>query len=255
MFTVPRITESFIDSIMHEIEWHRYDDLHQHQNGELNADYLGFNQVAELKIFEEEPLLKIERQNKLADIYHLSGNLDNLVNIDFTNVDSSIKAKLEKEISKTLKTPIKKASKQLKVTAENHSISGDKVLIAVNNEFSSVGAYEFTRLMENRCKCDSSTITHLVAITVEYHQGAFDARIDAEVEVRKIHADHAWMFEERFRESFFNHFELCMTQMLTAPEMIENQLPQIQTIKFESNGVTFVKVAEQIPDSRFAQEI
>ena len=239
---------------MHEIEWHRYDDLHQHQHGEENADYLGFNQVAELKIFEEEPLLKIERQNNLAEIYRSSGDFDNLVSIDFTNMDSSIKVNLEKEISKTLKTPIKKASKQLKVTAENHSISGDKVLIAVNNEFSSLDADEFTRLMENRCKCDSSTITHLVTITVEYHQGRFDARIDAEVKFRKIHEDHAWKFEECFRKTFFEHFERSLTQMLTAPEMIESQLPAIQTIKFEKNGVTFVKETEQIPDSRLRKK-
>lgn len=251
MFIVPRITESFVDSVMSDIEWQRYDDLYQHQDGELNADYVGFDQVAELKIFEEEPLRKNERQNKIAEIYSSNGSFGDLIDIDFTNVESDIRLKLEKEISKTLKTPIKKASGQLKVTSKHHSISGDRVLIAVSNEFSSLNFDEFIRLMEERCKRDSTTITHLVAITVEYHQGAFDTRIDAEVKVRKIHAEHDWEFEEHFRKSFFNRFEACMTQILVAPEMIESQLPEVKAIKFERNGVTFVKAVEEIPDSRF----
>ena len=54
MFPVPRITESFMDGVMYEMGWCRYTDKHPVAEGQLNADYLGSDSLAELNFFEEE---------------------------------------------------------------------------------------------------------------------------------------------------------------------------------------------------------
>ena len=66
MFPIPRITESFVDSIADDMSWQRYIDAHTPRDGRLNADYLGAGAIIELKIIEEEGLDKAGRQNKLA---------------------------------------------------------------------------------------------------------------------------------------------------------------------------------------------
>lgn len=56
MFPIPRITESFVDSVVHDLGWQRYLDLHTPLEGRLNADYLGEGAIIELKILEEQGL-------------------------------------------------------------------------------------------------------------------------------------------------------------------------------------------------------
>jgi len=62
MFPIPRITESFVDSIAQDLGWRRYLDAHTPSDGRLNADYLGNNAIIELKIMKEEGLDKELRQ-------------------------------------------------------------------------------------------------------------------------------------------------------------------------------------------------
>jgi hypothetical protein len=67
---------------MYELRWHRYTDKYPIVEGQLNADYIGPNAVAELKIFEEEPLLRIEHQAKIASFFHLLGQAGKDIRIE-----------------------------------------------------------------------------------------------------------------------------------------------------------------------------
>ncbi|SQD77950.1 hypothetical protein [Moritella yayanosii] len=251
MFKVPRITESFIDVVMSDINWQRYDEVFSYQSGVKNADYVGFDQVAELKIFEEEPLDKHARQVKIAHIFREAGIESDYVDLELDSIPEPIKFQVENEVSKALKTHIKKASSQLKITAENKKICGDKVLIAVNNEFSYLNADNFKRLLVDRCKRDSKTISHVVCVTVEYHQGVFDARIDIGIDICIVNSEKDWPFSEQFKEACFSMFERCLSKMLSSPELVSSTLPEVSKICFDCDGVTFVREAELIPDSRF----
>jgi hypothetical protein len=83
MFPVPRITESFVDLVAHDLGWQRYLNVRTPLEGRLNADYLGDGAIIELKILEEEGLEKAERQGKLAKLLSLSESNGKEVDISF----------------------------------------------------------------------------------------------------------------------------------------------------------------------------
>lgn len=118
MFPVPRISEPFVDGVMYELGWHRYTDKYPRVDGQLNTDYIGPNSVAELKIFEEEPLLKPEHQAKISSFFQSLGQTGNEIDIDIEKIPGSIRSDFENQISRPFQTDIKKASKQMKTSAE-----------------------------------------------------------------------------------------------------------------------------------------
>ena len=119
MFPIPRITESFVDSVARDLGWQRYLDVHTPLKGRLNADYLADGAIIELKILEEEGLEKAERQRKLAKLLSVSELNATEVDIDFENIPASIKQEVQKIVSMPIQSAVKKASKQIRHSGED----------------------------------------------------------------------------------------------------------------------------------------
>lgn len=102
-----------MDGVLSDLGWIRYTDKFPVIDGQLNADYLGENSVGELKIFEEEGLLKKERQSKVAELMKAYRDENKVVDLDVESLPREVRSQFENLISKPFQTAIKKAAKQM----------------------------------------------------------------------------------------------------------------------------------------------
>lgn len=254
MFLIPKITELFMDGVLNDLGWIRYTDKYAIEAGVANADYLEESSVGELKIFEEEGLLKEQRQDKIGALFSSYGFTEGTVNINIGDVPEELRKQYEDIVSSPFQSAIKKASKQLKTSAEKAGVTGNKVIFAVNNGYSSLDAENFERLFVSRCKRDSQSIGHAACVTIDYHQGGFDAFIFCTPSVHKINSDEEWPFEAAFTESVKNHFGRKMEMMLRDqmnPEFLKNRVEPVTSISFEREGIKYEYSSPSVPDSRF----
>jgi len=253
MFPVPRITESFVDSVIYKMGWYRYTDKYPVVERQLNADYLTPDGIAELKIFEEEGLLKKEHQEKLSALYEEFLVTGDEVDIEIENVPEKILRAFENQVAKPFQNAIKKSSKQIRQSSAVTGNTGDKIIIAVNNGFSYLNADNFERIFVARCKRDSRSIDYAACITVDYHQGDFDAYIFCTTRVHQVNAKKAWHCEDEFVNLVGKKFNDAMTIMMQDqlnPSLWEGSLEPVKDIRFERAGVKYVREAPFVPDSR-----
>lgn len=256
MFPIPRITESFVDSITQELGWQRYLDAHKPNEGRLNADYLANNAIIELKIMEEEGLDKQSRQAKLAKLFSQAHPDASQIDLTFENIPDSIKREVQAIVSMPIQSAVKKASRQIAHSAEDlgrHTDSG--VLLIVNNGYSYLNAENFERLVVQRCRNDSNHIDHAFCVTVDYHQGDFDAYVFLTARCHTIPDGGTWDMAEAVADRFQARFNDAMGQMMgdqMNPELWQNRLPPVTDILFEKDGVKYIRKALEVPDSRFS---
>ncbi len=258
MFPIPRITESFVDSVAHDLGWQRYLDVRTPLKGRLNADYLAEGAIIELKILEEEGLEKAERQRKLAKLLSVRGSNGKEVDISFESIPASVKQEVQKIISMPIQSAVKKASKQIRHSGEDLARETDiGVLLIVNNGYSYLDADNFERLVVQRCRNDSTRINYAFCVTVDYHQGGFDAYIFCTARGHTIREDDSWDVGPALADKFQARFNDAMTEMMQDqmnPKLWSNQLAPVTDIRFESDGVHYVRRAPEVPDSRFPRE-
>lgn len=254
MFPIPRITEPFVDFVADKMGWNRYEAVTELIQGRRNADYLSNDLVIELKIFEEEGLAKDIRQGKVAELYNECFDSKEIIDISFEDAPEKIGKRLKSIISKPIQGAIKTASKQIKETKEDLNMDADGVLIAVNNGYTYLNADNFEKIVLERCRNDSSNIEYAVCVTIEYHQGGFDAFVLCHVKCYSVNNDIPWKYEETFRDVFQDRFGYMMSIMMADqmnPEFWENKLTPVSSISFEREGVTYIREALHVPDSRF----
>lgn len=256
MFPIPRITESFVDSIAQELSWRRYLNAHIPDEGRLNADYLANNAIIELKIIEEEGLDKESRQAKLAKLFSEAHPNSSQIDLTFESIPASIKREVQTVVSMPIQSAVKKASRQIAHSAEDlgrHSDTG--VLLMVNNGYSYLNADNFERLVVQRCRNDSHHINHAFCVTVDYHPGDFDSYIFLTARCHAIREEGTWVTAKALADRFQARFNDAMTEMMRDqmnPELWRNHLPPVTDILFEKDGVKNIRKAPEVPDSRFS---
>ncbi len=245
-----------MDAVAKEIGWDRYLDRFTPAKGRLNADYLTTGCTIELKIIEEEGLEKKERQTKLAKLYSSCYPNDSEIDISFEIAPDAIRREIETIVSGPIQTAVKKASKQIRDTTEDLHRKGDLgILIIVNNGYSYLEAEPFESLVVRRCRNDSSRIHYVFCVTVDYHQGDFDAYVFCVTHCYSIYDNSEWLFEARLRDAIQARFEDGMSAMMrdqTNPDLWSSSQLPISDITFEADGVHYYRSAPEVPDSRFA---
>lgn len=256
MFPIPRLTESFVDAIAYDLGWQRYLDAHVPGEGRLNADYLGNNAIIELKILEEEGLDKESRQAKLAKLFSEAHPNSSQIDLTFENVPASIRREVQRVVSMPIQRAVKKASRQIAHSAEDLGRQSDTgVLLIVNNGYSYLNADNFEHLVVQRCRNDSNHIQYAFCVTVDYHQGDFDAYVFLTARCHAIRGERPWDIENALADRFQGRFNDSMTQMMRDqmnPDLWQNHLAPVTDILFENNGVEYIRKAPEVPDSRFS---
>jgi len=105
-----------------------------------------------------------------------------------------------------------------------------------------------------RCQNDTTGIDHAVCITVDYHQGEFDVYVFCTVRCHAVHGGPAWREYKEFQTAVVDAFSRAMSQMMSGqlnPQFWDSALKPVTDIRFERDGVTYVRQAPNVPDSRF----
>ncbi len=253
-FPVPRLSEGFIDDVVERAGGKRMLSCWTPPQSVQNADYLFPGGIAELKVLEEEGLLKATRQDKLASLFRRLVPSDDAMELDFDEIPPDIKGKVEDVLLEPIQGAVRKAARQLSDTRQ-HTGFGDRctVLIAVNSGYSSLPAELFERLVLRSCHKDTSQIDFLVCLSVHYHQGDFDAFVFFRPTASPIRAT-TWPEAEAFLSAAQTKFGEAMTEMMRDqmnPELWTNHLHPVRDIVFDRDGVTYARSAPPVPDSRF----
>jgi hypothetical protein len=255
---VPRITESFIDTVVASIGGRRLSESEIHTCAGQNADYLFHDAVAELKIFEEEGLEKKARQEKIAKALSERFILPPEVDLDLKTMDPDARPIVKELLREPIAKAVRKAAAQIKSTKRGLDLplhSG--VLIAVNNGYSSLQADEFENLVLTCLRRDTSQVDFALCVTVSHHAGAFDYYTFCRVQGHTNHAGLEIPHESAFRDAVGDLFNQRMTEMMqqvmTDQFSPEAHLSPVSGFNFEGAGVSFVRRAPGVPDSRFVK--
>lgn len=245
-FPVPRLGEGFIDDVVVQVGGARIAECWTPASGIQHADYAFPTAIAELKILEEEGLAKESRQGKLAKLF-----------------DQAYPAKPDRrDIEDVLLEPIqgavRKAARQFADTRAHGPFgTRDTVLIAANSGYSSLPADMFEQLVLRSCRKDTNQIDFLVSLSLHYHQGGFDACVFLQPKALPVKPEATWADADKFIAAALGKFERAITQMMRDqmnPELWANHLPPVRDIVFERGGVTYIRKAPEVPDSRFEHQ-
>ena len=257
VFPIPRITESFIDKAVEKIGGHRLNE-NEKSEGVQNADYVLPGAIAELKIFEEEGLEKESRQNKIKKFLSDRYKLPREVDVDIRRIPEQIKPEFSRILGGPIQTAVKKAAKQIKGTKallkKNLDIG---ILIAVNNGYGTLPDEEFEKLVLLYAKKDTSQIDFVICSTVDHHQGDFDTYVFLTSHCHPVADGLQYPKADDFIQAVNELFGEAMTYMMQNqmdPNLWNNNLPPISDILFEGDGVTYIRSAPEVPDSRFTKQ-
>ena len=255
-FPVPKITESFMDLVVESIGGSRLTEKEKNHEQSKNADYLFMGGVGELKVIEEEPLEKKERQDRIAKEFSEKYQLPPEVDLNIKRMNDFAKADYKELVGVPIKKAVKKAARQIDATKRHLGRALDYgLLIAVNNGFASLPHDEFDNLVLTYCRKETSQIDFILCTTVEYHQGSFDSYVFCYTEGYSVHGGIENFLRKRFQKAVVEEFNKRMTEVMrNQVEFMQkgkDLLEPVSDIRFDRDGVVFVRNAPKVPDSRF----
>lgn len=228
------LTEKDFDEIVVDAGGRRYTDDLKIQ--ELNCDYILEDVVIELKIIEEEPLGKKEKQQKFIELF--PANADTVILYPSEEQKYEYFRILESPIQKALR----KASKQLQESAK--SIDAKlRIAIIMNNGLYMVSKDEFKEMAIRRAKNDTSGIDILIICSMYYYSDTFDmiTLFDFDdIEINNIEYKNNNKIIDKLRLAWNRKLDKYMTEQISNINLNRNKDP-IKDLFFESNGIRYIK--------------
>jgi hypothetical protein len=229
-----RLTESDFDEVVLEVGGRRYTDDPTIQ--EMNCDYILEDTVIELKIIEEEPLEKAIKQRKLAELFR--SDIKTVI-LNPLDLDCQDQRKYYQELAAPIKSQLKKASKQLKISAKNTD-ARVKIAIIMNNGLTMTTPEEFKQLAVERTKNDTSGIDILIVCGMYYYSDRIDYFTLFKFEEIQIKGEERHGLIEQLRMAWFEKVSKYMTKQIYDINIKRTKEP-IQDLFFELNGIRYVK--------------
>lgn len=228
-----KLTENDFDEMIYDAGGIRYTDKYEVRDGEDNCDYILDNAVIELKIIEEEPIEKKEKQKKFAKLFQS----------DTKTVVLYPKKEQEREYYKILASPIKerlsKASKQLKISAKRFN-KENKIAIIMNQGLTMTSHNEFKKIAIERTKNDTSGIDILIVCGIYYFSDKIEMIPLVYFEDFHIRGKDCKEIITKLRIAWNKKIKDYMTQQMVDTDLQRTKEP-IQDLFFELNGIRYVK--------------
>ncbi len=235
----PKISEKFIDRVIESAGGHRI--LIQSQNGALprNADYLIDGFIFELKIIEEERLLKSSVQNKLAELLYKEN--ENYLSISPENIDELNWNTYINLFRQPIQGAIKSASKQIKSTREflnKPDLKGG--VIVINNGTSSITPEIFNECVLKCLENNTKELKSYISINNWVKTDGFNTEniflIEPHEYLTDIQKKIVKSFNERINDFMTDWARIGFSQSGDILKLIRN-------ISFEKHGIVFTKYA------------
>ena len=130
--------------------------------GKMGADYVIGNAVIELKMLDEDALLKSTHQEKLGDLFGKQAEDRPVVVIDREALSHDQRRVYDRIIERPIQGEVRKARKQLPQTREEYPQTTCSILFVSNNGYSSLDHDALKKLVAHRVRRDTSQIDGIV---------------------------------------------------------------------------------------------
>lgn len=237
---IGKIFETDIDSIILEAGGKRLSDDSSRET-DINADYIFFDSIIELKIIEEEGLAKLERQKKLANLFKASLSPRPTIILDPYQLNADGQNKYYRIMSTPMKTAIKKAAKQLKKSKD--ILNGIKScgLILINDGYGALNHEEFKEIALKRATQDTRKIDFVIVGGIYFFSDIIDNYVIAPFEVFSLNIGKTPSGLGKIRTAWNNFLNKFMTSAITGyDDRITDRLPNID-FEYEFDNIRYVK--------------
>jgi hypothetical protein len=245
----PKMTETFIDSVVVEAGGHRFVPTGKRHALPQNADYLIDNYVFDLKTLEVDSLEINATQEKLGRLFGAAFPGKTSISLDPSLLSEADQKEYFDIVRKRLQKLIRHASSQVRATKAqigNASLKGGVILL--NSGFGSLPSSVFEEQAERCVQNDSTQIDCVICISVWLMTNGFDSTINCKF--YPFPSQNPTV--ERLAKAFFKREEEWMTAFARTGFLPQEEATQpMKPVAFERNGIIFSFVPPQIPDKRF----
>lgn len=240
---INRLSEDDFTKIIKQAGGSRYSQDDSRERN-LNADYIFDDAIVELKFVEEEGVEKEARQLKLSKLF-LKYEESPVIVLDPLILSQKDQKQYFNIMEGPIKTHVKKASKQLKATNTELGKSLRKILIIVNNGYSSLDQDEFSQVVTKCVKNDTTNIDFVISCGIYYYSDGYDSYFLGPFELCKIDDFNVPHEFESIRNSWNIFLDQYMTRFITEPDREVNARLPVLDLEFQVNGRTYIKPTPQ----------
>lgn len=242
--TIRPISESDIDEIVKAAGGIRaHEDAHR--RAKKGADYRLKDAVIELKILEEDGLLKPERRAKLAELFKQVTPDRPVIVLDKNKLPGSLQRYYNRILEGPIKTAVSKARVQLSQSRTELDGTNASILMVINNGYTALRHEELMAMVAHRVRQDTSEIDGLVVGGCYYYSDGFDSFYIWPLEYLPINVSKFFDFEVLL--AAWNSFsEQFMTQLMQSPPGKTSTKGPVIDQQFDVGGTTFLMPTPRI---------
>jgi hypothetical protein len=221
------------------------------QGSAESADYILNEAIIELKLVKEEGFEKTERQTRLANLFRQTQPNKPVVLVNPKELNASNSRAYYRIVEGPIKTASKKASKQLKVTAERLNPTAARVFVILNVGYTLLSLDEFKEVCLKCVGNDTSSIDWVVCGGIYFYSDNFDNYVISPFEVFPINLQRPFASRDILGKAWDKFLDAMMTDAITNPAPYVNARMPVIDLKFDLDGIRYVKPAPKMPHSSF----
>lgn len=228
----PRLSEEFVDKVIHDAGGHRLTTEEAGNFKEKNADYILEEFVVELKDLQEEGLGVATRQIKIANIFSKYPTEGPVQKIDPFNLSENDFREYLEIVGVPIKRRLRSALKQIKKTIERLSKEKYKgAIILLNTGYSTIPPDFLSFLGKKYTKKDTSSILEIITVSCWTITNGFDTWVNFDFSPHE--PENKTII--KLKESFWKNIDILMT------EWARNGFPTPQQFQQPMKPVSFRK--------------
>jgi hypothetical protein len=216
-----------------------------HLRTQRGGDFIIEGAVIELKILDEDGLLKSERQVKLAKLFRDEGFTAPVVVLDRKNLSEEGKRAYDRIIEGPIKNAVASARQQLKQTRTERPETTLSVLWVLNNGYTALNHEELTALVAHRTRNDTSNIDGVIAGGCYFHSDGFDSFFLWPLEYVPLRLEGFPGFDP-LHAAWHSLAESFMSRVVTGDLGRDPFKGPVVDTQFEIDQITYVKPAPPI---------
>lgn len=210
---------------------------------EVGADYVLEEAVIELKVLEDDGLLKPERQRKLAELFLKCCTRRPVIVIDRDLLPEAAQPEYDRILEKPIKKDVQKSSKQLKQSRAEFPVTTCSVLFVINNGYTALSHEKLLQMVAHRARLDTGAIDGIVVGGCYYFGDGIDSFFLWPLEYLPINVDRPFRSFSRLESTWYAYADKFMTEVVRGDAKVETGKGPVVDAQFDVDGITYVKPA------------
>ncbi|MFZ2727696.1 MAG: hypothetical protein WAX77_15700 [Methylococcaceae bacterium] len=235
---INRITEQDFNKIIEQAGGRRF-SLDDSRESEKNVDYIFDDCLIELKLIEEEGLEKVDRHEKIFELFSTYSKAPVVV-LDPNYLSDEDRKKFYRILETPVKTQIKKANSQLKISCERIKKNLTKILIIINNDYQALNQEEFLDIVKKRVKNDTTNIDYVICTGIYFYSDGYEHYVIFPFELIKVRKNDDFLVYDELNKAWNNFLREKMSSFYTELKKKDAKNP-ISDIAFSYKQITFIK--------------